>query len=159
MKAKGLRFTCMAAVFAVLAACGGGPVKRVSAPNAGIQQLTVQADGRWSVDLRVDNYSSVPMQFGAVSLAVTMGGESAGTLAGDAAIGIGPESADVVTLTLVPSSAAKIAIADALSNRRNVEYTLVGTLVATPEEGGPRTYQIDRANTLNPAPGLPGVLR
>lgn len=159
MKAKGFRWVCMAAALVALAGCGSGPVKRVSAPTAGIQQLIVQADGRWSVDLRVDNYSSVPMQFGAVSLAVTMGGESAGTLAGDAAIGIGPESADIVTLTLAPSSAAKIAIADALSHRRNVEYTLAGTLIATPEGGAPRTYQIDRANSLNPAPGLPGVLR
>ena len=46
MKAKGFRWMCMAATLALLAACGGGPVKRVSEPNAGIQQLTVQADGR-----------------------------------------------------------------------------------------------------------------
>jgi hypothetical protein len=159
--AKGLRWLCMALVFAALSACGGGggPVKRVSEPNAGIQQLTVQADGRWTVALRLDNYSSVPMQFGAVSLALTVGGESAGTLGGDASLSIGPESADVATLTMTPSSAAKIAVADALANRRSAEYSLAGTIVATPENGAPRTYTIERENTLSPAPGLPGVLR
>ena len=159
--ANGLRWLCMALVFAALSACGsgGGPVKRVSEPNAGIQQLTVQADGRWTVALRLDNYSSVPMQFGAVSLALTVGGESAGTLVGDASLSIGPESADVATLTMTPTSAAKIAVADALANRRSADYRLAGTIVATPENGTPRTYTIERNNTLSPAPGLPGVLR
>ena len=94
-----------------------------------------------------------------MSLALTVNGESAGTLGGDAAVGIGPESADVVTVQVAPTSAAKIAIADALAERRNVENKLAGTLVATPEGGAPRTFRIDRGNTLNPAPGLPGVLR
>ena len=77
MKAKRFGVMCATAMLLALAACGGGQVKRVSEPNVGISQLTVQADGRWKVDLRVDNYSSVPMQFGAVSLALTMDGESA----------------------------------------------------------------------------------
>ena len=39
---------------ALLAGCSSGPVRRVSEPSALIQQLTVRADGRWSVDLRID---------------------------------------------------------------------------------------------------------
>ena len=61
-----LAFACL-----VLAACGGnGPVRRISEPAASIQQLTVRADGSWSVDLRINNYSTVPMRFDAASLAV-----------------------------------------------------------------------------------------
>jgi len=142
-----------------LAACGGGPVKRVSEPAAGIQQLTVRADGQWSVDLRIDNFSSVPMRFDAASLALVIGGESAGTLGGNPGLVIGPESADVATLTLAPSSAARITVADALSNRRELAYTLKGTLDAGPEGEKSRQYRIDRSSALNPAPGLPGVLR
>ncbi|BCT92904.1 hypothetical protein LYSHEL_19280 [Lysobacter helvus] len=142
-----------------LAACGGGPVKRVSEPAAGIQQLTVRADGQWSVDLRIDNFSSVPMRFDAASLVLTIGGENAGTLAANPGLTIGPESADVATLTLAPSSAARITVADALSNRRELAYTLKGTLDAGPEGEKSRQYRIDRSSALNPAPGLPGVLR
>src|SRR5690606_3602572 len=40
----------------LLAACSSGPVRRVSEPSASIQQLTVRADGSWSVDLRLQNY-------------------------------------------------------------------------------------------------------
>jgi len=144
---------------ATLAGCGGGPVRRVSEPAASIQQLTVRADGSWSVDLRINNFSSVPMRFDNVSLAVAVGGESAGTLQGQPAISIGPESADVATLTLAPTSAARIAVADALSSRKSLAYTLKGRVDATPEEGKSRSFDIDRSSALNPVPGLPGVLR
>jgi len=57
---NGIKGACALVLVAALSACGGGgPVKRVSEPAAGIQQLTVRADGSWSVDLRLDNYSSV----------------------------------------------------------------------------------------------------
>ena len=146
-------------LFATVAGCGGGPVKRVSEPAASIQQLTVRADGSWSVDLRINNFSSVPMRFERVSLAVTVGGEAAGTLQGQPAIDIGPESADVATLTLAPSPGARIAIADALSSRRSLSYTLAGSIDAAPEDGKSRSFDIDRSSSLSPVPGLPGVLR
>jgi hypothetical protein len=144
---------------ATLAGCGGGPVRRVSEPGASIQQLTVRADGSWAVDLRINNFSSVPMRFDRVALAIAVAGESAGTLQGQPGIGIGPESADVATLTLAPSSAARIAVADALSSRKALAYTLKGSIDATPEEGKTRSFEIDRSSTLNPVPGLAGVLR
>lgn len=144
---------------ATLAGCGGGPVRRVSEPAASIQQLTVRADGSWSVDLRINNFSSVPMRFDRVALAVSVGGEPAGTLQGHPALGIGPESADVATLSLAPASAARIAVADALGGRRALAYTLAGSLEATPEQGKRRSYDIERRSTLTPVPGLPGVLR
>ena len=145
---------------ALLAGCGGGgPVKRVSEPQVGIQQLTVKADGSWAVDLRLDNFSSVPMRFDNLSLAVTVAGESAGTLAGNPSLDVGPESADIATLTLAPSSAARMAVADALAGRKSLDYALEGTIAATPDGSGPRTFQAHRSNTLNPVPGLPGVMR
>ena len=144
---------------ATLGGCGGGPVRRVSEPAASIQQLTVRADGSWSVDLRINNFSSVPMRFDNVSLAVAVGGEAAGTLQGQPAISIGPESADVATLTLAPTSAARIAVADALSSRKSLAYTLKGSVDAAPEEGKSRSFDIERSSALNPVPGLAGVLR
>jgi hypothetical protein len=101
----------------------------------------------------------VPMRFDTVTLAVAVGGETAGTLQGRPGIGIGPESADVATLTLTPTSAARIAVADALSSRKSLAYTLKGNVEATPEEGKSRNFDIERSSTLNPVPGLAGVLR
>ena len=142
-----------------LAACSSGPVRRVSEPTASIQQLTVRADGSWSVDLRLQNYSSIPMRFDAISLAMTIGDQPAGTLQGNAGISIGPESADVVTLVHAPTSAARIVIADSLGGNHGIGYLLEGTLQVVPEDKGSRTFTIKRNSGLNPVPGLPGVLR
>ena len=142
-----------------LSACSSGPIRRVSEPTANIQQLTVRADGSWSVDLRIENFSSIPMRFDAVALALTIGGEAAGTLQAQPALSIGPESADVATMALKPSPQARIAIADALTRSRSIGYSLDGTLSAAPENAGVRTFMLKRDNTLNPVPGLAGVLR
>jgi hypothetical protein len=147
------------AACALLAGCSSGPIRRVSEPAINIQQLTVRADGSWSVDLRIDNFSSVPMHFDHASLAMTIDGQAAGTLQGQAGLSIGPESADVATLSLVPSSAAKIAIADALARAGSIDYALEGTLDAAAENGRVRSYDVKRKNTLGSVPGLTGVLR
>ena len=149
-----LALTC-----ALLAACAGGPIRRVSDPAAGIQQLTVHANGEWTVALRIDNFSSIPMRFEAVELALAIDGVAAGTLRGTAGITIGPESADVASLPFSPSAQARLRIADALAARRSVAYTLAGRLDAVPEDGGRRSFDIDRQSAMTPVPGLPGVLR
>lgn len=143
----------------LLAACSTGPVRRVSEPSADIQQLTVRADGSWAVDLRINNFSSVPMRFDAVKLKFTVGGEDAGTLQAQPALTIGPEVADVASLTLAPSAAARIVVADALARGGNLAYALDGTLTAAPQDGRARDYDIDRKNALSPVPGVTGVLR
>ena len=144
---------------AALTACSSGPVRRVSAPTASIQQLTVQADGTWSVDLRLQNYSSIPMRFTRVDLAITVSDQAAGTLLGAPQISIGPASADVVTLPFKPTAEARMVVADALAGRRPMGYTLKGQVDAIPEEGKTRTFDIEARNVLNPVPGLDGVLR
>ena len=144
----------------LLAACGSsGPVRRVSDPAAGIQQLSVRADGSWSLELRLDNFSSIPMRFDAVELAISIDGVAAGTLRGNAGITIGPESGDVASLPFTPSADARLRIADALASRRSVAYALSGRVDAMPEDGRMRSFDIDRESAMTPVPGLPGVLR
>jgi L-fucose isomerase-like protein len=154
-----LRSAIACLVLAVLLAACGGPVRRVSEPAAGIQQLAVAADGSWTVDLRIDNFSSIPMRFERVDMAVTIGGTAAGRLAGAPALSIGPESADIATLRMTPSAEARLRIADALASGRGIDYALDGRVDAVPEDAGPRSFDIDRRSALSPVPGLPGVLR
>ena len=156
---KAMRWMGVAMFAVLLASCASGPVRRVSEPSARIQQLTVRADGSWSTDLRIENFSSIAMRFDRVDLALTVAGQDAGRLVAQPALSIGKESADVVTVTLAPSAAAKLAVADALAAGRGVDYTLTGTVDATPDEAKQRTFKIDRSSALSPAPGLPGVLR
>ncbi|MBJ6981110.1 LEA type 2 family protein [Luteimonas sp. MC1572] len=144
----------------LLTACSGGPVRRVSEPAASIQQLTVAADGNWSLDLRLQNYSSVPMRFDTVTLDVRIGDQAAGQLLHQPALTIGPESADVVTIKMRPDAGARMFLADALASRRGVDYALEGSIDAAPaDRGSSRSYRILRKSALSPMPGLPGVLR
>jgi hypothetical protein len=143
-----------------LAACSSNPARRISPPAASIQQLTVDASGNWNLSVRLQNYSGMPMHFGNARLAVSVDGQDAGQLVFSPGISIGPESADVVDATLTPSAMARIVVADTLASRRTLAYTLSGSISATPEnKNKPKTFDIEASNSLNPAPGLDGVLR
>jgi PBP1b-binding outer membrane lipoprotein LpoB len=153
------RWTALALVALLLAGCSSGPVRRVSEPSARIQQVTVRADGSWSAELRIENFSSIPMRFENIDLAVEIANEETGRLRAQPMLSIGPESADVITVTLTPNAAGKFAAADALSSGRSLAYSLNGRIDATPDEGKLRSFDIERNSVLSPAPGLPGVLR
>ena len=142
----------------LLASCSSN-VRRISEPAVSIQQLTVQADGSWSLELRLQNYSSIPMQFEQVALDVTVGGQPAGRLQQAVNYSIGPETADVVTVAMQPASAARIVVADVLAGGRSLPYELKGTVSAIPEKKKSRDFEVTGRSTLNPAPGLDGVLR
>lgn len=153
-------FALALAATALLAACSGGPVRRVSEPAVSIQQLAVQADGGWSVSLRLQNYSSIPMRFDTVDIGVTLDGEAAGRLVDAPALEIGPESADVIAIGMQPDALGRMLLADALAAGRGVDYVLDGTVTAAPaDRGNARSYTVKRTSALSPAPGLPGVLR
>jgi hypothetical protein len=141
-----------------LTACNKS-VKRVSEPAASVQELTVRADGSWTVALRLQNFSSMPMTFDTVSLQLRVSDQDAGQLQLQPALSIGGVSADVVNVELKPSSGARLVMADALAGNRTLGYSLKGTVSATPQEKKQRTFEIDSRSTLNQAPGLPGVLR
>ncbi len=144
----------------LLAGCSsGGPVRRVSEPAASLQQLTVLADGRWDVEVRLQNFSSVPMKFTAADLSIAFDNGAAASLQAQPQISIGPESADVFSATLTPLPAGRARIATALADGRGLNYTLSGRLDAVPEDGRSRKYKVERTSALTPVPGLPGVLR
>lgn len=157
---RAARFALVAAAVLVLAACGTGQVRRISEPAASIQQLTVRADGGWSIELRLQNYSTVPMRFDATALEMTVDGTVAGTVALAQPFTVGPESADVVAVTLAPDPQARLLMAGALADGRGPAYLLEGTVTAAPaDRGKARDYRIRRNSALSPVPGLPGVLR
>jgi len=142
-----------------LAACVTGQ-RRVSAPTASIQQLSVGADGNWSIELRLQNYSSIPMRFESIRFALSVGGEEAGTLETATTLTIGPESADILSLTLAPSAQGRLHAADALAAGRSLPYRIDGTIRAAPDDrGSASNYTVRRDSALSAVPGLPGVMR
>lgn len=157
---RALHFAMAGGLGLLLAGCGsGGPVRRISEPAASLQQLTVRADGRWDVEVRLNNYSSVPMRFASTNISIAFDNGAAATVQAQPQIAIGPESADVFTATVSPLPAGRARIATALADGRGLNYNLGGTVEAGPEDGTSRTYKIKLGSALTPVPGLPGVLR
>jgi len=64
-----------------------------------------------------------------------------------------------VRIVLAPAAGAKLAVANALSTGRSIDYRLQGRATAVPEDEGRREFEIEHRSALSPAPGLPGVLR
>lgn len=147
------------AALLLLAGCASGPVRRVSEPAVGIQQLTVGADGGWTIQVRINNFSSIPMRFDALDLKLGVGGQDAGALSAQPALDIGPESADVVSVQLKPQAMARLQVADALASGQGIAYSLSGKVRATPEKAKARDFEVKRDSRLSPVPGITGALR
>lgn len=154
------RLLLLVATGLLLAGCGSnGPVRRISQPAASIQQISVRADGRWDVQLRLNNYSSIPMRFTGATLDIAFDNGAAAHLEAQPGLDIGPESADVTTTTLTPTPAGMARIATALADGQGLSYTLEGTLQATPDDASGKSWKIKASSALTPVPGLPGTLR
>jgi hypothetical protein len=154
---QALKFACCVAVSITLAGCGGGGVrKQINPPRASIQQLAVQPDGQWKLTVRLQNFSNVPTAFQSVAATLSVDGQPAGPFTLAPAMTIGPESADVVSATVKPALGAKLAVASALSSGQSVRYVLSGRIVTSTPKGD-TAFEFE--STLNPAPGLSGVMR
>jgi hypothetical protein len=141
----------------LLAGCGGNPDrKQINPPRASIQQLTVLPNGQWKLVMRLQNFSNRSTKFGTVSALLTFAGQDAGTVSATPAMDIGPSAADTVETTLTPALGAKLAVASALSASQSIRYRLKGQIQTT-QRGD--AYDFEYESSLNPAPGLPGVMR
>jgi hypothetical protein len=148
-------FLLLAAI--ALAACSGGGVKRrINPPRASLQELAVQQDGSWRASVRLQNFSTVSTQFADVDAELEVGGQDAGPLRLQPALSVGPESADVVVVTIAPTAAAKTVVASALASGRSVRYRVAGRIVTSEPKG---TFEFEYESALTPVPGLSGVLR
>lgn len=141
---------------ASLAACAGGPPKRVFPPQGTLQELQVQADGQWVARIRIQNFSTVPMRFSRVEATLSINGEEATRLVLDPAVTVGPGSNETVEHRFTPAAGPKAAVDQALANRRSVRYQLTGRIASSePATNHPFDYQ----SALDPVPGLTGILR
>lgn len=142
----------------LLSACGGDGIrKRVFPPTVSIQEVAVQADGRWALKLRLQNFSNVAMRFDSIEARLRIGSADAGAVALQPMLSVPPESAEIVDFSLTPASAAANHIQMAQAGRSSVHYTIEGTIRST--EPDTRRDEFKFESQLTVVPGLTGVLR
>lgn len=143
-------------VLALVAGCASGPPKRIFPPQASLQELRVQADGQWMAQIRIQNYSTVPMRFSRLEATLAVNGQEATRISIDPGLSVGPGSNELVQHVFTPAAGPKAAVDQALANRRAVRYQLTGRIASSePATDHPFEYQ----SALDPVPGLAGILR
>lgn len=143
-------------LLALVAGCASGPPKRVYPPQASLQELRVQADGQWVAQVRIQNFSTVPMRFSRLEATLAVNGQEATRISIDPGLTVGPGSNDIVQHVFTPAAGPRAAVDQALANRRAVRYQLTGRIASSePSTDHPFEYQ----SALDPVPGLAGILR
>ena len=153
---KSVRGLFLLSLLASLIGCASGPKQRINPPVASLQELAVQADGQWRLQLRLQNYSTVATTFTSVQAHLTIAGQDAGDISLAPDLTVGPDSADILPVLLTPSLAAKTAVASALAAGQSVVYVMAGQIASSKPKG---KHDFHFESSLNPAPGLRGVLR
>lgn len=143
-------------LIALLAGCSGAPPKRIFPPQASVQELRVQADGQWVAQIRLQNFSTVPMRFTRLQATLNIAGQEATRIDIDPGLSVGPGSNEIVSHVFTPAAGPSTAVSEAFANRRAVRYQLTGR-IASAEHGTDNTF--DYSSALDPVPGLAGVLR
>lgn len=144
-------------LLAMLSACASGPPKRVFPPTASVQELRRDSEGAWTLELRLQNFSTVAMRFERIDAELELDGQPAGRVEAPISQSVPPGSAEVVSLAFTPSAAAAEALNGALDTRRGLGYRMHGRLSSS--EPGRREDPFDFSSALTPMPGLDGVLR
>jgi hypothetical protein len=144
-------------MFVAVAACGSSPPKRIYPPKASVQELLAGANGQWTLKIRLENFSTVPMTFSRVDAKLTVSGQEAGPVVAATTLTVGPESADVFSATITPAVAARIAVANALALKKTVRYQFVGKITSRAPKN--RDFDFNSESALSPVPGLDGMLR
>jgi hypothetical protein len=150
MSGKTLRAIGLTLFALSLASCGGGGiVKRINPPVASVQQLRAAPDGNWSLVLRINNFSTVPMRFERVEAVLSVDGSADVPVAASLAFDVPGQSAEVVSVTVRGNRT--------LDATRGFAYRLVGTITTSAPDDD--RFEFEKQSRLEPVPGIPGEFR
>jgi hypothetical protein len=145
----------VAAALLAVAACGA-PTHPINPPNASIQQLDVLPDGRWKIQLRLENFSDKTIHYAALKASLRVGGEAAADIALAPELDIPGENADIVETTITPAADARQAFLADVNRPGGAAYELKGT-ITIPAAG--KDFKFEHKSRLSPVPGIPNEYR
>jgi hypothetical protein len=122
-----LRLAAVAAFLSLLAGCGA-PLHPINPPSASIQQLDVLPDGRWKLQIRIENFSDKTQHYTTFKADLRVSGVAAGALSLNPDFDVPGENADIVETTFAPSADAAKAFAGDVKEPNGAPYELKGTI-------------------------------
>ena len=150
-----LRCSILLIGLSALAACAL-PTHPINPPNASIQQLDVLPDGRWKVQIRLENFSDQTVHYATFKAKLRVGGEAAAEISLDPELDIPGENADIVETTLTPAADAAKAFASDIKQPGGAAYELKGTINIPAAK---KDFKFEHKSRLSPVPGIANAYR
>jgi len=152
-----MRLLVFLAFAALLAACATGPRERYFPPAASVQEIRVGEDGRWTVEVRLQNTARRFVRLNGIEASLKVGGVEAAQLQRTFDLTIAANGAERLSFEITPSTLAASTLALALADGRAIDYQITGrsSVIEPRKVRDPFEF----ASRLSPAPGLPGTLR
>ncbi|MBS0583373.1 MAG: hypothetical protein JSS42_09770 [Proteobacteria bacterium] len=155
--ARLLRVAALAVVLVSLAGCFGGGVKHpINPPNASIQLLEVQPDGRWKLSIRLENFSDKTVHYSTLKAELRVSGIEATQLDLKPEMDIPGLNADIVETTISPGSDLQKAFALDVKAPGGAAYELKGTIGVPAAD---KDFKFEHRSRLSPVPGIPNQYR
>ena len=151
-----IRFAWIAAASVLLASCGNGPRHPINPPNATIQQLDVLPDGRWKIQIRLENFSDKTVHYTNVKASLKVGGEAAADISLNADMDVPGENADTIDTTFTPKPEAAKAFATDVKLPGGAFYELKGTITIPAAD---KDFKFEHKSRLSPVPGIANQYR
>lgn len=150
-----LRLAAAVCVVSLLAGCGP-PTHPINPPSASIQQIDVLPDGRWKVQIRIENFSDKTQHYTTFKAELRISGLALADLALNPDFDVPGENADIVETTLAPSADVARAFASDVKQPSGAPYELKGT-ITIPAAG--KDFKFETKSRLSPVPGIPNEYR
>ena len=150
-----LRFLLIAAALSLLAGCGP-PLHPINPPSASIQQVDILADGRWKVQIRIENFSDKTQHYTTFKAELRVSGLAAADLSLNPDLDIPGDNADIVETMVTPSPDLSRAFAADVKQPNGAPYELKGT-ITIPAAG--KDFKFEHKSRLSAVPGIPNQYR
>ena len=150
-----LRLLLVATALLLLAACGP-PLHPINPPSASIQQVDILADGRWKVQIRIENFSDKTQHYTTFKAELRVSGLSAADLSLNPELDIPGDNADIVETVVTPSPDLTRAFAADVKQPNGAPYELKGT-ITIPAAG--KDFKFEHKSRLSAVPGIPNQYR
>ena len=150
-----LHLFVIAVALSLLAGCSP-PLHPINPPSASVQQLDVLPDGRWKVQIRIENFSDKTVHYSTFKATLRMSGLPAADLSLNPEIDIPGVNADIIETNIAPSADLAKAFASDIRQPGGAAYELSGT-IGIPEAG--KDFKFEHKSRLSPVPGIPNQYR
>ncbi len=140
---------------ALLASCGP-PLHPINPPNASIQRLEVLPDGRWKLQIRLENFSDKTVHYATFKASLRVSGLAAAEIALNPDMDIPGENADIVETTVAASADVRKAFLAEAREPSGAAYELKGTINIPAAN---KDFKFEHKSRLSPVPGIPNQYR